>query len=597
YHHLWTMNPDGTRQTVFYGNLHPEIVMLGAKPIPESDKIVSTFSPGHGIREHYGRITVVDPKKGPDDLENARDVTSHFDYSDPWAFSEDSFMAARYVWLDLIDGDGFSQILYQLPPAECEAGFWINEPQPIIVRQRENIIPDSTDITQPTGRLILGNIYEGRKMEDVEPGSIKELLVLESLPEPIHYEGGMGQISMGGTFTIERIIGTVPVNEDGSASMELPALRSFLFVALDHEGKPVKRMHSFTSVMPGETTTCIGCHEQRVKTPDTKLDSRVFNVLSKSPKKPVPVEGVPDIFDFQRDIQPILDKHCVECHNFDRTDAGVNLSGDWTPLYTTSYQTLSFMKSFGDNRNRPMSNFAPYEIGSSASTLLKLIDEKHAGAELSPQERKIVKFWLDAGANYSGTYAANGAGLIGWNYHERLIRPDLDWPETKAMSDAISQRCDSCHTEEKSGYLSHGMSEGGGRYNRMIIYNLTNPEKSRILTGPLSESAGGKGICEKRSGKAIFETKDDPDYKTILAGVKRGKDYILNESNRTSQKPFVANRSYTREMIRYGVLPPNHDYNAPIDPFETDQKYYEKLWFKPVNREQVEVEETASGGR
>ena len=577
YHHLWTMNPDGTRQSVFYGNFHPEIVMLGAKPIPNSEKIVATFSPGHGMTEHYGRLTVVDPRSGPDDLASAKSITGHYEHCDPWAFSENAFLAARRTQLELIDGDGFAQQLYELPEPLRNGGYWVHEPRPIIPRERERIIADQTDLDDPYGRLVLANIYEGRRMKDVPPGSIKELLVLESTPEPVHYSGGMDQISVGGTFTLERIVGKVPVAPDGSASMELPALRSYLFIAMDHDGLPVKRMHSFTSVMPGETTTCIGCHEQRTQTPDTKFDKRLFAHLTKSPKRPVPVEDVPEVFDFPRDIQPILDKHCLSCHNYDRTDAGVNLSGDWTPVYTMSYLTLSGRQMLGDNRNRPESNFGPYEIGSSASTLMKLIEEKHQGADLSPQERKMVRYWLEVGANYAGTYAANGTGLIGWYYRNEIKRNDLDWPETVKMSDTISKRCDSCHSQEKRRRLSHTLSEDGNRYNRHYIFNLTNVEKSPILTAPLGPSAGGRGICEAGSGQPVFADKEDADYQAIRAGIQRGRDYILQESNRFSMTPFIANWPYTREMIRYGVLPRDHDPKTPIDPYETDRKYWQQF--------------------
>ncbi|MCL2305143.1 MAG: polysaccharide lyase family protein [Planctomycetaceae bacterium] len=574
YHHLWTMNPDGTRQSVFYGNFHPEIVMIDAKPIPDSGKVVAIFSPGHGIREHYGKLTVVDPRRGPDILASARSITGHYEHCDPWAFSEKAFMAARQTRIELIDGDGFAQTLYELPEPLRNEGFWIHEPRPIIVRERERIIPDQTDRDDKYGRLVLANIYEGRRMQDVKPGSIKELLVLETLPEPVHYSGGMDQISSGGTFTLERIVGKVPVAPDGSASMELPALRSYLFVAMDHDGLPVKRMHSFTSVMPGETTTCIGCHEHRTRTPDTKFDERLFTQLAKAPKRPVPVEGVPPVFDFPRDIQPILDKHCVSCHNFDRTDAGVNLAGDWTPLYTTSYLTLTYRKMFGDNRNRPKSDFGPYEIGSAASTLMKLIEEKHQGAELSRQEKTMVRYWLDVGANYAGTYAANGTGLIGWYYNNAIKRNDLGWPETVLMRDTISRRCDSCHTSEDKRHLARTMSEDGSRYTRHYLFNLTNVEKSPVLTAPLSKAAGGRGICETKSGQAVFPDKEDADYQTIRAGIQRGRDYILNESNRFSMTPFIANWPYTREMIRYGVLPDDHDPKTPIDPYETDRQYW-----------------------
>ena len=65
YHHLWTENPDGTGQMVWYGNLHPGTVMIDAKPIPGSDKVVAIFSPGHGQPEHAGAICVVDPAQAP----------------------------------------------------------------------------------------------------------------------------------------------------------------------------------------------------------------------------------------------------------------------------------------------------------------------------------------------------------------------------------------------------------------------------------------------------------------------------------------------------------------------------------------------------
>ena len=74
YHHLWTANPDGTGETVYFGNQHPGTVMIDAKPIPKTNKVVAIFSPGHGQREHDGAITVVDVRKGPDEQSFARTV-------------------------------------------------------------------------------------------------------------------------------------------------------------------------------------------------------------------------------------------------------------------------------------------------------------------------------------------------------------------------------------------------------------------------------------------------------------------------------------------------------------------------------------------
>ncbi|MGL4944356.1 MAG: polysaccharide lyase family protein [Thermoguttaceae bacterium] len=590
YHHLWTMNPDGTKQMVFFGNQRPGIVMLGAKPIPNSEKVVAIFSPGHGIREHYGNLTIVDPRNGPDDHESAKMLTTHNNAADPWAFSEDEFLVARQDRVCLVDGGGFEQTLFALPSDLKDAGFWIHEPRPVIKRERENIISDQTDLTADTGRLILVDVYQGRRMQDVQRGLIKELLVLESLPEPVHFQGGMDQISLGGTFTLERILGTIPVAEDGSALMELPALRSLFFVAMDHDGRPVKRMHSFTSVMPGETNVCIGCHEPRTQTPNF---DRIHHLTTSnrpfvSPQK---IEGIPEVYDFARDIQPILDKHCLECHNNDRMDGGVNLSGDWGPLYSFSYMNLSHRNLFGDNRNRAVSNFAPYEIGSSASRLVKLIEEEHAGAKLSESEQKTIRYWIDAGANYAGTYAANASGMIGWVYSgpysdHYVVENDAEWPETKGMTEALALRCGACHGSGKAGTLPPKMSSDG-QISRNWVFNLTEPVKSRLLRAPLATDAGGFGRCKygadagENAGKPVFASTDDADYQTILAGIERGRYYITKESPRVGTVPFWANRAYTREMIRYGVLPADHDFKAPLDPFATDRAYWEALQWQP----------------
>ena len=92
YHHLWTAYPDGTAQTIYYGNMHAGTLMIDAKPIEGTKKIVSIFSPGHGRREHDGTITVVDPSGGPDEKGLATPISKVPEFRDPWAFNEKAFM-------------------------------------------------------------------------------------------------------------------------------------------------------------------------------------------------------------------------------------------------------------------------------------------------------------------------------------------------------------------------------------------------------------------------------------------------------------------------------------------------------------------------
>ena len=128
----------------------------------------------------------------------------------------------------------------------------------------------------------------------------------------------MEPLSYGGTFTLERVLGTVPVEEDGSAYFEVPARRSVFFVALDEDGKAVKRMQSFTSVEPGEVLGCVGCHEHRTHAPPAARSPSPAGRAAARRARSRRSTDVPDVFDFPRDIQPILDRHCVECHRTDQ---------------------------------------------------------------------------------------------------------------------------------------------------------------------------------------------------------------------------------------------------------------------------------------
>jgi len=113
FHHLWTMNPDGTAQMVYFGNMHGSTVMIDAKPIPGTKKTVVSFSPGHGRKEHAGVVTTVDPSNGPDDRSMARTVVGGF-YRDPYALSEECFIVARNTDICVINKGVVSQ-LYDIP--------------------------------------------------------------------------------------------------------------------------------------------------------------------------------------------------------------------------------------------------------------------------------------------------------------------------------------------------------------------------------------------------------------------------------------------------------------------------------------------------
>ena len=611
YHHLWTMNPDGTGQMVYFGNLHPNTVMIDAKPVPGTDTVVASFSPGHGRNEHAGAVTIIEPNAGPDAARNARPISRGNDFRDPYPLSQNLFLAAQGTRIVLLDTTGRTRPLYNLPDEWRRGRMMVHEPRPLRARPREQIVPSKVDLAQAAGRVVLENAHVGRRMEGVEPGQIAELLVLEILPKPYNMFSGMEPLSYGGTFLLERILGTVPVEADGSAYMELPAMRPLFFVALDSQGMPVKRMQSFLTLQPGEELGCVGCHEHRVQAP---LSGAPLMAMRRKPSSIRPIEGVPDIFDFPRDIQPILDRHCVACHDYAASErggpmaGGVVLSGDRGPMFSHSYYMLTICAQISDGRNLRKSNYPPRALGSSASPVMTLLDGSHYDANLTPHERTMVRLWIDSGAAYPGTYAALGTGMIGHYARGRIDRQDLGWPSVKAGRQVLKTRCAACHVKESSlpespsdnrrlvpwaegtmNRLAGGKSQRNHpafRYSRHILYNLSRPEKSLLLLAPLSKEAGGYGICKGKradtaSAAAVFRGTDDSDYRLLLRAVQDAGKY-LKGIKRFDMPGFRPRHEYVREMKRYGLLAESFDpATGPIDVYQTDRAYWQSLWYQP----------------
>jgi len=605
FHHLWTVNPDGTGQMVYYGNQHPGtasmdaeasavpgkhpgIAMLDAKPIPGTKKVVASFSPKHGRPEHMGAVTIIDPQKGPDDPDAAQPVSPPGKFfRDPYAFSENCFLVAGPQGILVMDGQGNTEVVYA---GSRQGRLECHEPRPLVARPRERVIAPRIDLAQAGGRLVLADVYKGRNIAGVQRGEIKKLLVLEQLPKPVNFSGGPWPLSIGGTFTLARVLGSVPVELDGSASFEVPALRSVFFVALDENDLAVKRMQSFVTVQPGETTGCVGCHEPRAQGPPGQL---ALTALDRPASKIEPLADVPDVLDFPRDVQPILDRHCVECHDADRYDGRVNLSGDHTPLFSESYWTIIQRALVADGRNEPYGNRPPRSIGSSASRLLELLDGSHYDARPTRQERDIVRLWIETSATYPGTYAALGSGM------EPVELP----------VEVFGTRCGRCHGSQPSPepaiasglYFAFGKSGpplplvhtfddlkkirgaiGYFKFGRsrtpQSLCNLTRPEKSLLLRAPLARPAGGLGLCDEE----VFAAVDDAGYRAILASIEAAAGRH-RQSKRFDMPGFRPNDHYILQMQRFGVLPDRLDSNAAIDCYAADEAYWESFWHRPAD--------------
>lgn len=596
YHHLWTMNPDGTGQMVYYGNMHPSGLYIDAKPVPGTQEILFINSPGHGAREHVGHVALVHAALGPDEPSSLRNITGN-GYRDPYPLDRDRFLAARGRRLVLLNREGHEKTLFTLP--QNKQRLELHEPRPLRKRLREPVIPPRTDWTQTTGRLILSDVRMGRNMAGVEPGEITRLLVLESLPKPINYTGGMDPLTYGGSFTLSRILGSVPVEADGSAYFEAPANRALFLVAQDAQEDTVKRMQSFLSVMPGETMSCVGCHESRA-TAAPNAGQPHLAALGRAPSVITPIAGIPEVFDFPRDVQPVLDRHCLPCHDYTAHPGaahgpragGVILSGDRGPMFSHSYANLTARLQVADGRDLAKSNLPPRSIGATASPLMEKLSGAHHGVQLPPEDLRIIRYWIETSATYPGTYAALGGGSIGGYYANEVTENDAEWPEGQAAAEAIKRRCVSCHEGTRS--IPHTMADENGLSfwrlddwtdprvlrTRHLVFNLSRPEFSLLLLAPLSVESGGYGLCRTEDGTPVIADRTDADWQTILALAEAGQQRLA-EIKRFDMPDFAPPMPYVREMKRYGILPKDTDPNHPVDFRAADRAYWNSFGVRP----------------
>jgi len=288
----------------------------------------------------------------------------------------------------------------------------------------------------------------------------------------------------------------------------------------------------------------------------------------------------------------VLNARCVACHRYTDPQGHVVLEEDLGVTWSISYYTLLATGQVADGRNG-FGNQGPRTIGSSASKLMDKIDGSHYGVSLTPAEGRTIWLWLESGAPYAGTYAA-------LRNAEEQAR-EGSWYSV-FRSEVLNRRCRQCHgpgagagRDRQAPPLPVAMSEperiatikmrrlapyerivrpDDYRFSAHVLLNLSHPEHSPLLLGPLAQSAGGWGSCPDG-----FQGTQDPGYRSLLAalgGVKERLDAVP----RYGTPQFRPNRQYVREMKRFGVLPARFDpARDPIDVFQIDQQYWRLFWY------------------
>ncbi|MCL2306141.1 MAG: hypothetical protein FWC43_12430, partial [Planctomycetaceae bacterium] len=592
---LWTINPDGTNLAGFFGNriLAPGTFM-DAKAISGSQKVIALATNHNG--DCIGGIVQIDRRFGPNAKAGVLNTTPEVDvfnpggqwgnglsgpYEKPFPIDESVYLVTKSgaVQIRTVDGDR-ATLLDQ--DAKTGLGYYSVQPvkafptPPIVesVVDENVVLPEDGSVSGGWAAMVVQDVYNGLE-PTIRRGEVKRIAVVQEIekgthspivrPIPGRNDGALETlavfgfqfplVSCGATYSPKKLWGFADVAEDGSASFMVPSEVPIYFLALDAEGRAVQRMRTFTHLMPGEVQSCVGCHTERnMVTPPRNpfLQERI------EPQELTPPDWGVKGFSYQEVVQPVLDKHCLDCHNPRQKDGNLDLSGDYTDFFNVSYDHLARKGTFGeryfrhngvriDSRDEGSSPYTswlwtingsewnilevePKRWGSPASLLAEIIRTGHPDKDglkridMPPKDRERIYHWIDLNVPYYPTSASNHQTQLGCR---RMYPENLD----AVLSEVALRRCAECHASE---------------IPREFYTRFMNPQDNAFLLAPLAKAAGGTQKC----ARIVFVSTDDPDYQKILETFRPVQE-LVERLPRADMPGFVEPPC----QLRLGVTP------------------------------------------
>ena len=449
YQQLWAVRPDGTAPAAYYGNnTFSPVGVWEPSAVPGSPLVMATAAAHHAMTA--GSIILLDTARGVDGPgpitrltpdapfpesetyvlprnwhapgspkeydtpEEARRWPGHC-YRSPHPLSEKYFLAAysfdpligepdgnkaNMFGLYLVDAFGNKELIYRDLNI---AGQW---PVPLRPRPKPPVIPSMREATAANeGVFFLQNIHISNPA--LPKGAVKRLRIVQVLPKTTPHANqptvGLANASPG-----KQVLGTAPVEPDGSAYFRAPAGIPLCFQALDERGQAMQIMRSITYLQPGETISCVGCHEARLMAPPSSLKTIA---LRRPPSRIEPGPNGSNPLSYPLLVQPVLDKHCVKCHGGD-TPAGpegcpIVLTGEAEGHYSKSYNMLAKRVPFtawGGLAQNSEPVTPPDRFGARASQLMKMLLGGHHEVRLDSADLDRLITWMDANALFYGTF-------------------------------------------------------------------------------------------------------------------------------------------------------------------------------------------------
>jgi hypothetical protein len=388
---LWAVNPDGTNSVEVYGNdVQAPTTMIMARSIPDSrNEFVFTGTPHCCPQNCVGTIVRVDVSKdirttapmthitpyteiryeAGTAFRNPEDTTKWIqDYGGNGPLFRESYPLSRSKFLvshkpagrPWSDEKGYQLYLLheggKVEPFYTDTTISCFRPVPLVARKIPPVLPSTINeelAAKNLAECIVTDVYKG--MVGVPEGSIKYLRIMEQVPRPWgarrfykpnymqdEYDQQHVAISKDTHLGLKVQHGIVSVEKDGSAHFFVPAERNIFIQALDANYRAIQTERTYVNYMAGEVRSCIGCHESTSQTPKTSKHATPVAMKRKA-EMPFAQAGETEArktLSYARDVQPVWDKHCIQCHNSDHAAGKLSLSGKETRLFNESYENL-----------------------------------------------------------------------------------------------------------------------------------------------------------------------------------------------------------------------------------------------------------------
>ncbi|UCG59960.1 MAG: hypothetical protein JSU70_10640 [Phycisphaerales bacterium] len=434
FHGLWVSNPDGTNPSILFGNYTKHInACFQPRAIPGSDRVI--FVAGAHHADVGGSLVVFDPARyeldpatGHDQFDSIEVLTPEVCFPEapgwpdsyfhsPWPLSENYLLVSfsfdplpgmgprvdrdTHTGLYYFDRFGNLELLYRDDDISCMY------PVPLAPRPKPRAFPSTLDPDLgDQGEFVLTDVQ--RSLFPLpEDRRIRELRIFQVLPKTTTHIANQPRIGHANAESARMMLGTVPVEPDGSAYFRVPARKPLYFQAVDERGRAVQSMRSVTYLQPGERRSCVGCHEPSGTTP---AKQGTLFALRRPPSQIQPGPDGTRPFSYPRLIQSVLDRNCVRCHDGQKGNLKGEpaLTGERAGTFSKSYESLKEYVRWHEWGGSTITEIVtrPGHVGADESPLLKVLqDDTHAQhVHLTEEDRERLYIWLDGNAPFYGTY-------------------------------------------------------------------------------------------------------------------------------------------------------------------------------------------------